>query len=224
MPEQTLPAETASPKVTEPLRGTLLNNPQKSIHTMQSTHDAQRVVYNSYAGTDIVAQLLLPGEGPLTIGELQTISYSIHRENTPVRFLGHVSPAGFVKGGRSIAGSMIFTVFNDYTFYRLKRYQEALGDGIFPLADMLPPFDIIISFANEYGSFSKMKIFGVTIIDEGGTMSVDDLMTESTMTYMARGITPITRYMPFIQNKSVLNLQEQAEERAKASGGGVLRF
>lgn len=159
----------------------------------------QEIVYNSYSGTDIVAQIVLPGEEPLVLGELQTISYSMHRENTPVRAVGHVNPIAFGKGPRTIAGSLIFTLFNQYAFYRLKQYSTLLsqvGNQVFPLADMLPPFDIVLSFANEFGSFSKMSIFGVTIVDEGGTMSVDDLITEQTYTYMARGIQPLISYLP----------------------------
>ncbi len=150
------------------------------------------IVYNSFAGTDIVAQIILPNEAPLIIGELQTISYSIHRENTPVRTLGHVNPIGFVKGPRTVAGSMIFTVFNQYAFYRLTQFQNAIQNGLYPLSDMLPLFDVAISFLNEYGALSQMRIYGITIIDEGQTMSVDDLITEQTYTYIAQGIIPMT--------------------------------
>ena len=150
------------------------------------------VVYNSFSGTDIVAQIILPGETPLVLGELQTISYSTHRENTPVRFLGHVNPSGFVRGPRTIAGSLIFTVFNQYAFYRLQQYKTAMNDGLYPLADMLPLFDVAITFSSEYGSISQMKIYGITIVDEGQTMSVDDLITEQTYTWMAQGIIPLT--------------------------------
>ena len=38
-----------------------------------------------------------------------------------------------------------------------------------------------------------MKIFGVTLVDEGGTMSIDDLITEQTYTYMARGLQPLVQ-------------------------------
>lgn len=154
------------------------------------------VTYDSYSGADIVAQIVLPGEPAITIGEIQTLSYSIHRENTPVRLLGNVSPAGFVKGPRTTAGSLIFTVFNNYFFYKTKAFQSGLMRGLYPLGDMLPPFDIVISFSNEFGMFSKMRINGVTIIDEGGTMSIDDLRIEQTYSYLARGIQPITAYMP----------------------------
>jgi len=158
----------------------------------------------SFSGTDITATIVLPtidrekgtiGEADvLEMAEIQTISYSIHRENAPIRTIGHVNPRGFVKGGRTIAGSLIFTVFNEYAFYRIKEFRQMMSEsGMFfaPLADMLPPFDIVLTFFNEYGLGAKMKLYGVTIVDEGGTMSVDDLITEQTYTFMARGIQPL---------------------------------
>jgi hypothetical protein len=160
----------------------------------------------SFSGADAVATIVVPIMGTtgnnepqgdiITLGELQTISYSIHRENSPIRTLGHVNVRGFVKGGRTIAGSLIFTVFNEYAFYRIKQFREYLArkQGFFaPLADMLPPFDIVITFFNEYGIGAKMKILGVTIVDEGQTLSIDDLITEQTYTYMARGIQPLIK-------------------------------
>ena len=158
----------------------------------------------SYSGADIVATMIIPIIGQdgkiestgdvIELGDLQTVSYSVHRENTPIRTLGHSNVRGFVKGSRTIAGSLIFTVFHEYAFYKIKQYKRYLSDskGFFaPLADMLPPFDIVFTFFNEYGVASKMKIFGVTIVDEGQTMSVDDLITEQTYTFMARGIQPM---------------------------------
>lgn len=171
------------------------------------TYDPKLSFQNiSFSGADAVATMIIPviGEdGKITndgdvieLGELQTLSYSIHRENSPVRTLGHVNVRGFIKGGRTIAGSLIFTVFNEYAFYKIKKYRELLGrrNGFFaPLADMLPPFDIVISFFNEYGQSAKMKIFGITIVDEGQTVSIDDLITEQTYHYMARGIQPMVK-------------------------------
>ncbi len=150
--------------------------------------------YNSYSGVDIVATILVPcEEKPLILGELSTLSYSTHRENRPVRVLGRTNVAGWTRGPRTIAGSMIFTNFDEYTFYRLKKWQRVVNSGMFPLADMLPPFDVVVSFANEYGLASKLRIYGCNIVDEGSTMSVDDLVTETTMTYMARGLQPMMR-------------------------------
>jgi hypothetical protein len=193
-------------------------NPRSGQLTRDPTHFLGRseVIYSSYAGVDIVAQMVLPGEPPITLGELQTISYSIHRENRPLRIIGHVSPASFAKGPRTIAGSLIFTQFNEYAFYRLQSFRDIINkrnNQLYPLADMLPPFDVVLSFSNELGSFSKLKIYGITIIDEGGTMSVDDLITEQTYTYMARGIQPMTHYLPAGFNAMPEQINESTPDR-----------
>jgi hypothetical protein len=184
-----------------------VNNENEVIPTIVETRPdlvERDLTYRSYSGTDISALIVVPNETtPLVLGDLQTLSYSIHRENKPVRLLGRVNPAGFVGGPRTIAGSLIFINFESYTFYRLSQYQQLIygsPDGklspMFPLADMLPPFDIIITAANEYGSVSRMRINGVTIIDEGGTMSIEDLVTETQYTWMATGIEPMTAFHP----------------------------
>lgn len=180
------------------------SNKPSAMNPSGDNADLESVINNvSFSGADIVATMILPpmGDSPssgtyLEIGDLQTVSYSIHRENTPVRTLGHANVRGFVKGSRTIAGSLIFTLFNEYFWYKIEEYKNYVSrsNGFFaPLADMLPPFDIVFTFFNEYGSFSKMKIFGVTIVDEGQTMSIDDILTEQTYTFMARGIQPITK-------------------------------
>jgi hypothetical protein len=182
-------------------------NTQKISDVNQSPKDTienSPLANMSYSGADIVATMVIPIIGQdgkiesngdvIELGNLQTVSYSIHRENTPIRTLGHSNVRGFVKGSRTIAGSLIFTVFHEYAFYKIKQYKKYLSDtkGFFaPLADMLPPFDLVFTFFNEYGVASKMKIYGVTIVDEGQTMSIDDLITEQTYTYMARGIQPM---------------------------------
>ena len=169
----------------------------------QSSRDEDPIIYHSFSGTDILAELIIPNERhPMVLGELSTISYSIHRENKPVRALGKVNVRGFVRGSRTIAGSMIFTQFNKYAFYRLFQYKELVygtllrNKQMYPLADMLPPFDIVLTFANEYGSFSRMKIMGMVIVDEGGTFSIENIVSEQEFTYMASGIIPMTDYIP----------------------------
>jgi hypothetical protein len=188
----------------------------------------------SFSGVDIQATMVLPmmmnDSGQLEsdfieLGELQTISYSIHRENSPVRTLGHVNPRGFVKGSRTIAGSLIFTVFNEYAFYRIKQFKQALlNKNYAPVADMLPPFDVVLTFFNEYGLAAKMKLYGITIVDEGQTMSIDDLITEQTYTYMARGIQPMVHLDPAEDRNIYANLpdeQSRYEDWATSTAEGI---
>lgn len=173
------------------------------IGTNKGYSDSVTASYNSFSGTDITAQIIIPNERqPLHLGELSTISYSIHREQKPVRGLGKVNVKGFVRGARTIAGSMVFTVFDSYPFYRLEQYRNLVygtrvdSRTMYPLADMLPPFDMVLTFASEYGAFARMKILGMVIVDEGGTFSIENIISEQEFTYMATGIIPLTKFVP----------------------------
>jgi hypothetical protein len=55
-------------------------------------------------------------------------------------------------------------------------------------ADEVPPFDITITYANEYGQQARKEILGVEILNEGSGVSIDDILTEQTMTFVARGV------------------------------------
>lgn len=55
-------------------------------------------------------------------------------------------------------------------------------------SDQIPPFTISLTSMNEYGSLSAMHILGVELINEGSGVSIDDIVTESQMTFVARGI------------------------------------
>lgn len=58
-------------------------------------------------------------------------------------------------------------------------------------SDMLPPFDITMTFANEYGQAAFQKIYDVDIMNEGSGVSVDTVVLERQMTFMCRRISPI---------------------------------
>jgi len=57
-------------------------------------------------------------------------------------------------------------------------------------ADQIPPFDITLAAANEYGALAVMKIFGVELLNEGYGVSIDDIVSEQQHTYVARTIIP----------------------------------
>jgi hypothetical protein len=59
-------------------------------------------------------------------------------------------------------------------------------------ADQIPPFDIVLAAANEYGALSIMKILGVELMNSGYGVSVDDIVSEHSYTYIAHGILPWT--------------------------------
>lgn len=167
-------------------------------------------VNTSFSGADIVATITPLGGKPIVFGEIQTLSYSIYRPTTPVYTLGRINPKGVVRGQRTIAGSLIFTVFdrhvlksvvNAYNFDTTATNMTLGNASTYKFTedeltemkkrmktDEMPPFDINITFLNEYGNSATLNLYGVHILTEGQTMSIEDMITENTMQYLAMDI------------------------------------
>lgn len=152
----------------------------------------------SFSGCDMVATILVPKPGTskknvYTLGELQTISYSIHMDRQPVRAIGNINAKDYVMGPRTIAGSLVFAVFNKHFANKImKDIGDSTNPGYAFLIDEIPPFDIIISAANEYGIRSRMVIYGVRLVNEGQVMSVNDVYTENTYQFVATDLEYLT--------------------------------
>lgn len=156
--------------------------------------------YNSFSGCDmIVTARLTKVEGykihekTYSLGSLQTLSISTHQDKRPVRAIGNMNAIDYTMGQRTIAGSMVFAVFDRHfasaIFDDLK---EIKGSSII-LADELPPLDITITFANEYGRTSRMAVYGVRLINEGQVMSINDVYTENTYQFVANALEPLNK-------------------------------
>lgn len=152
----------------------------------------------SFSGCDMTASIVYSWEeddnkdkkkrkfASHTLGEIQTISYSIHMEKSPVRSIGNVNAKDYVMGQRTIAGSLVFAVFNKHFAKQMMEENNRLFKaGKMFLVDELPPFNIVISLANEYGLRSKLVIYGVRLLNEGQVMSINDVYTENTYQFMA---------------------------------------
>lgn len=71
-------------------------------------------------------------------------------------------------------------------------YQTLDVRSAFPYyADQIPPFDISITFANEYGQAAQRSIYGCELLNEGSGASMDDVMIEETMTWVGRDVGPM---------------------------------
>ncbi len=129
------------------------------------------------------------------LAECQTLSISSHREKTPVRSLGSIYPKGFTRGSRTIAGSMIFTVFDRNVIDEFLETHPSDFDINNPattaLIDQVSPFDITIAFANELGQVSRMAIYGIEFVNEGQTMSIEDLLLENVTQFVAADYDPM---------------------------------
>ncbi len=130
-----------------------------------------------------------------TLAEIQTLSVSTYREKYPVRALSAVYPKSHTRGPRTIAGSMVFTVFDRDVLFEILEADPTDFDAFqitSAIIDQLPPFDITINFANELGQTSRMAILGIEFASSGMTMSIHDMFIENTMQYVALDLDPMT--------------------------------
>jgi hypothetical protein len=58
-------------------------------------------------------------------------------------------------------------------------------------ADQIPPFDVTLTFANEYGQACFMKIYDLELLNEASGVSVDSSVLEKNYTWIARSISPL---------------------------------
>lgn len=71
-------------------------------------------------------------------------------------------------------------------------FEPIRGENIL-YADTLPPFDVTLTFANEYGQTAFQKIYDVDILNESSGVSVDTVVMERQVTYIARRLSPLIR-------------------------------
>lgn len=181
---------------------------ERELKSEEVSPDMNQVYkHTSYSGCDIKAIVsfydLNAEEGNRSrtkiLGDVQTLTYSTHREKFPVRTLGRTKTKGYTRGPRTIGGTLIFTVFDKTVLSEMlvQNYQTDSADrdnyGVWKavLIDQIPPFDITVSFVNEYGSVSRLVLYGVELVNEGQTMSIDDLITENVVSFVARHIDPM---------------------------------
>lgn len=144
--------------------------------------------YRSFSGTDAVAFLLFPSASPIIIGSLTTLSYSIFREKFPVKVMSRITVPNYTKGLRYCAGTMIFTLINKHWVNEVITQVPYLSYYGKIKADELPPFDIMIVYANEYGSSASMMIYAAEISDEAQTLSIEDIFTENQFSFICKDI------------------------------------
>ena len=144
----------------------------------------------TFSGVDIIATLRGPDiPGAIAMTNLNTVSYSIHREKAPVRRLGRVYSQGYTRGPRTIAGSMVWINFNKAALWELIRTAPGEESPVHSImTDQLPPFHMGFTFVNENGLSAFMNLFGIEIVDEGMVLGTDEAYLETTMQYVAEDI------------------------------------
>lgn len=160
------------------------------------THERIRKANLSFSGCDMVPSVTIRmPDGEIiskVIGSLQTLTYSIHQDKRPIRSVGNINAKDYVFGPRTIAGTLIFSVFNKHftreIFEEVRKTDPGRLEDYHFIADEMPPFEITVSFANEYGVTARMALYGVRILNEGMTLSINDIYTENTYQFVATDI------------------------------------
>jgi len=135
---------------------------------------------------------------PVLLNNFATISLSIHESKSPVRRLGHMAPVGYTRAVRTIAGSMVLTIIGSnhpLTELSIKdpysiTHFSMDSDNSSNIVTKMSPFNLILLYKSELpgASGSKMKIKGVEFINEGIVTSVNDLVSEVVLQFVALDI------------------------------------
>lgn len=150
------------------------------------------------------------------MNSVTTLSWSVYRAKIPVTPIGENSVSGFALGNKTVAGHIIktLTYADEFTSvveyysklslkYKQDNYYENLGskqpislDSNYKITqknfdslmkDDLLPFNIHAYSISEYtGKIVKDSIYGCTIINTGQVQSIENLITENTISFMAK--------------------------------------
>lgn len=170
------------------------------------------VIYESLGGSSthvLINFHLINSDGdivdiPVYFGTVITVSYSVYRNKASVFNMGNNLIDGFAIGNKYVAGSIIKGVFNNDDFNGLL---NNIKDGLLSIPvdkiasasnkkvvhslmkDDLLSCDINIIYTNEYtGAVKSEVIYDATFINNGQVASINDIITETTLSYVARAV------------------------------------
>lgn len=154
-----------------------------NYHNWIFSRGDERKTANSYAGTDISASLTYGGS-VYSIPGLQTVTLSSHTARVPIRPIGMRGPRGFATGSSTYAGTIIMVMDKEDPLITLMKSGSSEIIRLSPTR--LPPFNVILTYQNEYNQeYSVSRIWNARIVDHGQTASVNDLITEMVYQYIA---------------------------------------
>lgn len=174
--------------------------PALTVQTASEIASAISGATQTFTGADV--RLMIETSEPTADGrryakqllEATTITVSVHREVVPVRASGYINPKGFALGKRTIAGTLILTQFTIDVLLEFMQdilLNDGSKDTLFSKVDQLPPFNITMIFCNEQGYASYRRLLGVKFVTDGTIYSMQDMMTEQTLSWMATDFTPL---------------------------------
>jgi hypothetical protein len=94
---------------------------------------------------------------------------------------------GTIGGGTSDIGSDEQTSVNTPPGFELIKRPNIL------YIDQIPPFNVTMTFANEYGQAAFQKIYDVEFLNEVSGVNIDTVIMERNLTFIARRVSPIIK-------------------------------
>jgi len=192
----TPPEEAAFNELSE-----LLGVPASGVFALSEQVNNINTFGHTFTGVDLRAQAAF-GDVITEVKGMTLLSWSIHRDKNSNRRSYESIPTSHPKGAKTIAGSIIFTLFDENPVRAMTPMQYFHGndpvvgpDGLTEMYEMLstdiPGFDMAISLDNEYGAVSATVIYGIEFTDEGGSFSMRQMENEVVLQYKALGMDPI---------------------------------
>jgi hypothetical protein len=160
----------------------------------------------TFTGVDMKTIITL-NQTVTMIESMTSFSWSVHRGKPTGRPLGKAGPSGRGKGSRTIAGTMVFAVSDHEPLLDIipatapsKKLTDMGWNNTtyrkVMMPDQLPPFDVMIMMKNEYGNYAISSIYGIEIVDYGGTQSIDNMINEHVYQYTAVAMDPLVEAYP----------------------------
>lgn len=149
------------------------------------------------------------------MGTLVTVSHSVARSKIPVYLLGDTTMSGLALGNKMVAGSIVkLYTRNDPITQHIKRFVDARFEKIRKerlktfgnvsdnlsykemseyMRDDLSPFNIHMITMSETDievgqKFGVDSIIGATIINTGNVFSIENLISEETISFVAKEV------------------------------------
>lgn len=93
--------------------------------------------------------------------------------------------------------SLLIQEFNDvYDMVRNQRLRYS---------DQIPEFDVTITMVNESGRASVVVIGGIVLVNEGFQFTLDDMVSDTAFSFVAKYITPLTALTDTVRERAAMN-------------------
>ena len=163
----------------------------------------------SYSGADCDVFAIRGTNDIKQLKSVATVSVSVYDAKAPVRALGYRSVKGYTRSIRTVAGSIVFIVveghpledlmdFSGNHFHidseelQVERASGKLGEKTIPLGSIFP-FNLLLLYKNEIGNGAGLEIDDVEFVSEGIVTSVNDMVTEVVVQFVATDFRQLRR-------------------------------